>query len=447
MDNTIFARVVDCIAKTTRYPHKLLQPQADLEIDLGIDSVKRLEIVVALEKEFGLELASQPRDSSIKTIEDIGSWVEGMMNSTPSVPQGDAPETNNNGFTSSPPSQPVATPPGFYAPPTRVSSPRYESQPPSPVPVSPTRFGSNFNGSNGHNYENPRAVPSGNSNGFATQAVETVSPGRSLAGKIAFVTGSGRSVGKVIARVLASRGATVIVNSFHSRDQGEQTVAEINSTGGQAIHIWGSVANPAQVDDMFEQIESRFGRLDILVCNASDGKIGSFMELNSEDWDRAFRTNVSGHHQCALRAAPLMQRAGGGAIVTMSAVGAHGYVDGLGSQGVVKAAVESMSRYLACELGKFGIRVNSVAGGPVYGDLLEKFPNAQAAQHHWESVSPDGNLTSPLDIANTIAFLVSEEARGINGAVWTVDHGFSAMESGQPVPQSVARTSYPASFQ
>jgi enoyl-[acyl-carrier-protein] reductase (NADH) len=139
----------------------------------------------------------------------------------------------------------------------------------------------------------------------------------------------------------------------------------------------------------------------------------------------------------------LVQRVGGGAIVTMSAVGAHGYVDGLGSQGVVKAAVESLSRYLACELGKFGIRVNCVAGGPVYGDLISKFPNARAAQHHWESVAPDGHLTTPLDLANTIAFLVSDEARGINGAVWTVDHGFSAMESGQPVPSSVPRQARP----
>jgi len=126
--------------------------------------------------------------------------------------------------------------------------------------------------------------------------------------------------------------------------------------------------------------------------------------------------------------------------VTMSAVGAHRYVDGLGSQGVVKAAVESQTRYLACELGKFGIRVNCVAGGPVYGDLMDKFPNARFAQHHFESVAPDSKLTSPMDLARTIAFLVSDEARGINGAIWTVDHGFSAMESGQPVPSQEARS-------
>ncbi|MFZ5829217.1 MAG: SDR family oxidoreductase, partial [Planctomycetota bacterium] len=171
--------------------------------------------------------------------------------------------------------------------------------------------------------------------------------------------------------------------------------------------------------------------LDILVCNASDGRIGSFLDLTPADWERAFRTNVSGHHQCAVRAAELMRLRGGGSIVTMSAVGAHQFVDGLGCQGVVKAAVESLTRYLACTLGPSGIRVNCVAGGPVYGELLAKFPEARAAQSHWESTTPDGELCTPMDLARTVAFLVSDEARGINGAVWTVDHGFSATAPGQ----------------
>ena len=221
------------------------------------------------------------------------------------------------------------------------------------------------------------------------------------------------------------------MNSFHSREQGEQTAAEINAGGGNAVHIWGSVANPDHVDEMFNQIDRRFG-LDILVCNASDGRIGSFLELTADDWDRAFRTNVSGHHHCAVRAAELMRPRGGGSIVTMSAVGAHQFVEGLGSQGVVKAAVESLTRYLACVLGPSGIRVNCVAGGPVYGELLTKFPGAQAAQNRWESATPDGELCTPMDLARTVAFLVSDDARGINGAVWTVDHGFSATVPGQP---------------
>lgn len=155
------------------------------------------------------------------------------------------------------------------------------------------------------------------------------------------------------------------------------------------------------------------------------------MDLSQQDWERAFGTNVIGHHHCAKLAIPMMRSRGGGSIVTMSAVGAHHYVDGLGSQGVAKAAVESMTRYLACEAGPFGIRVNCVAGGPVYGELISKFPDADATRHRWESVSPDGELTSAIDLAKAIAFLVSDDARGINGAIWTVDHGFSATASGE----------------
>ncbi len=270
----------------------------------------------------------------------------------------------------------------------------------------------------------PQSVPAPHYPDTAGEG-EPAAADRPLSGRVAFVTGSGRGIGRTIARLLARRGATVIVNSFHSREQGEQTAADINGEGGRAVHIWGSVANPDHVDEIFRQLEKQFG-LDILVCNASDGRIGSFLELTAEDWQRAFQTNVAGHHQCAVRAAELMRPRGGGSIVTLSAVGAHQFIDGLGCQGVVKAAVESLTRYLACVLGSSGIRVNCVAGGPVYGELLAKFPDARAAQNHWESMTPDGELCTPMDLAQTIAFLVSDEARGINGAVWIVDHGFSA---------------------
>ena len=441
MESPALSRVVACIAQTTRYPVKLLQPTADLEIDLGIDSVKRVEIVVALGKEFGLPLADQPRDKAIRTIEDIANWVERMQADSgvaasptpkPSTPNHLVP---NQFAAQNPVPPPVPAPPiRSYQPPVR----QFESQPPAPTPQPPQPASNQFN-----NVRYDNVHPSG-MQGHTPQMQPTGN--RSLAGKVALVTGSGRGVGKVIARVLSTRGATVIINSFHSRDAGEETAAEINGSGGQAIHLWGSVANPEQVDAMFSEIESRFGRLDILVCNASDGKIGSFMELTPDDYDRAFRTNVSGHHQCAVLASKLMQRAGGGSIVTMSAVGSHRFIHGLGSQGIVKAAVETQTRYLACELGQFGIRVNCVVGGPVYGDLLSKFPDAQATQHHWETVCPDGRLTSPLDLANTIGYLVSDDARGINGAIWAVDHGFSAMSSGQPIPKAMTNAVQPSQW-
>jgi len=255
--------------------------------------------------------------------------------------------------------------------------------------------------------------------------------------RVVFVTGSGRGIGRSIARAFGARGDTVIVNSFHSRAEGEQTVADIQKHGGKAIHLWGSIANPEQVTSMFDDIEARFGYLDTLICNASDGRIGSFLELEFDDWDRAFRTNVSGHFQCAVRAARLMKRVGGGSIITMSAVGAHHYVDGLGSQGVVKAAVESLTKYLAGELAAFGVRANCVVAGPVYGELISKFQNSQEAQRFWESLSPDRELINSVDIVNIIEFLTSEKGRGVNVAIWTVDHGFSSQLSSQSLAKSL----------
>jgi enoyl-[acyl-carrier protein] reductase III len=396
MRDDTFQQVVDCIAATTRYPTELLTADAELENGLGIDSVKRVEIIAALGEKFGLDATAQAAASPARTIAEIADYIDGLLKKGGKSAQ----PVQNSGEEKSPPVRE-----GVMAGAVRASMPQ-----PVPAPHFP---------------DNARAG-------------EPAAAARPLSGRVALVTGSGRGIGRTIARLLAHRGATVIVNSFHSREQGEQTAADINAEGGRAVHIWGSVANAEHVDEMFRQVEKQFG-LDILVCNASDGRIGSFLELTAEDWQRAFGTNVAGHHQSAVRAAELMRARGGGSIVTMSAVGAHQFVDGLGCQGVVKAAVESLTRYLACALGPSGIRVNCVAGGPVYGELLAKFPDARAAQSRWESMTPDGELCTPMDLAQTIAFLVSDEARGINGAVWIVDHGFSAT-AGQ-LQQRVSRIS------
>ena len=417
---SLLTKVVDCIAETTRYPKELLTPNADMETDLGIDSVKRAEITLALGEAFGLELMDEERDPNVRTIGDVTQWIERLA-------------AQNSGATSSPaPASPTVNNP---AQPSNYMTHPAESSPPAPMgfmqgtSANNQRLDAGLNGSP----VSPTNGYSSSENGIPTRddSDSYNSGAKPLQGRVALVTGSGRSVGRTIARMLASRGATVVVNSFHSRERGEQTVKEIIESGGNAIHAWGSVANPEHVNSIFSLIQQQFGYLDMLVCNASDGRIGSFSDITPDDWDRAFRTNVSGHYQCAMRAAPLMQTRGGGSIVTMSALGAHTFVNGLGSQGVAKAAVETLTKYLAGELGKYGVRVNCVAGGPVYGDLLNKFPQAESRLSQWEAMTPLGQLTSPLDLARTIAYLVSDDASGINGAVWQVDQGFSAITEGR----------------
>ena len=424
MASDTLGRVVACISRTTRYPTQLLATNADIETDLGIDSVKRVEIVVALGEEFGIELEAEKRDPSIRTIGDIANWVDSFL-----LQNFDAPEESSSARD---PSQGNGHSSVVSRSP-ELNGSRFENL---RISNRATAIETNGQFSNG----NGNGSSNGSGNGEVHTTTNVGTNGKPLTGRIALVTGSGRGLGRTVARVLAARGATVVVNSFHSRDQGDETVQQILQQGGKAIHLWGSVAKTEHVDQIFSRIEGQFGGLDFLVCNSSDGAVGSFLELSPGDWDLAFRTNVIGHHHCAQLALPLMRGRGGGSIVTMSAVGAHHYVDGLGSQGVVKAAVESMTKYLASEVARFGIRANCVAGGPVYGDLLDKLPEADVTRNRWEATSPDGELCSPLDIANTIAFLVSDEARGINGAVLTVDHGISASAPGQPVRQ-------PRSFQ
>jgi len=237
MSQEIESRIVGCIAATTRYPVSILKAEADLENDLGIDSVKRLEIVVALEKEFGIELANQPRDESIRTIGDISSWVESFV-------AGDSGSVVTPGGTEVSDSS------------TARDSVPFEKQSdakPGADSVSrmtePSRSESSQDTLRGPRFADRNAPDDwSRSSSAANDAAATM--GRSLAGKTAFVTGSGRGVGKVIARTLASRGATVIINSFHSRDQGDKTTQEINASGVRAIHAWRSVATPQHVEEM-----------------------------------------------------------------------------------------------------------------------------------------------------------------------------------------------------
>lgn len=374
-DTVLLERTVDCIARTTRYPKHLLTPEADLEDDLGIDSVKQAELTAALSSEFGVTLRPPTAERPTRTIRDVVREIRAAL----------------------PPAPVVAAP-------TLAPTPA-----PTPLPSHPS----------------------------PARADRSTGP---LEGRVALVTGSGRGLGRAIATLLAERGATVVINAFHSREDGEATAQALALAGHRALALWGSVANEDHVEAMFDRIDRDLGGLDILVCNASDGRLGAFGELTARDWDRAFRTNVAGHFDCAMRARRSMEARGGGSIVTMSTVGAHRYVRGFGSQGVVKAAVEAMTRYLACELAPSNVRVNCVAAGPIYGSLLEKFTD-ETAIPHWEAITPGGALCTEDEVARAVAFLVSDDAEAFNGSVVTVDRGMSSHVDGRlesPAPLALA---------
>lgn len=360
------AHVRSVFARVTRYPEELLTPTADLEDELGIDSVKLAEALAVLGRELGL-LQPSVRSQRLRTLSQVCEEVKARL-------EGEGPVSG------------------------RVIELVTATAPRSPE-----------------------------------------SPGAPFRGKVALVTGSGKGIGKVIATRLAQSGATVVVNSFHSRDEGEQTAQEILAAGGKAIHVWGSVARADHLERMFTTVEKELGGLDFLVCNASNGAIGPFDRLTPDDWDKAFRTCVTGTYESAMRARRLMARRGGGSIVTLSTCLSQRYMRDLGCQGIVKAAVESLTRYLATELALDGVRVNCLSAGFVYGDLLNKFPDAAARISRWEAVTPGARLCTADDVADVTELLLGPKTQRVNGAVWVVDGGLSATVDGL-LPSAASRT-------
>jgi NAD(P)-dependent dehydrogenase (short-subunit alcohol dehydrogenase family)/acyl carrier protein len=271
----------------------------------------------------------------------------------------------------------------------------------------------------------PAVVASGPAPPPIPAAVVTPETSAKFAGKIALITGSGRGLGRDLALHLGRLGATVLVNSFHSRDAGEATAAEIRQAGGSAHHLWASVANTAQLNKMFDTIEQQFGGLDFFISNASNGLLAPLDVIQPEHWEKALRTNVIGLHQCALRCRPLMKARGGGRIITMSSVAAHRYVDYFGCMGPMKAAVESLTKFLAVEFQSDNIRVNCLSAGAVYGDLVEKWPDRDRLLPIWEA-GAGGRLCTSADLATFVEYLLSDGAAMVNGSILVMDGGQTA---------------------
>lgn len=249
----------------------------------------------------------------------------------------------------------------------------------------------------------------------------------SLRGKIALVTGGSRGIGKTIALTLADRGCDVVVNFFRNRKPAEETAGQIRAKGVRCHIIKANVGDVGKVDAMFREIEAEFGGLDILVSNAASGVLLPLMELKENHWDWTMEINARALLFCAQKAVPLMEKRGGGKIVSLSSLGSTRVLDNYTAVGVSKAAVESLTRYLAVELAGKNIAVNAVSGGAVDTDALAHFPNREELLTRARARTPAGRLVEPQDLANVVAFLCSEEAWMIRGQTIIVDGGVSLL--------------------
>jgi enoyl-[acyl-carrier protein] reductase III len=243
-------------------------------------------------------------------------------------------------------------------------------------------------------------------------------------GKVALVTGGGRGIGRAIALRLAQSGADLVVNYLRNSEAAEQTAAEARALGVRAEALRGHVGEPEKVAQLFEEVRQRFGALDILVNNAASGVIRPALELEPRHWDWTVNINARGAWLCAKQAVPLMEGRGG-RIVNISSLGSGRVLTDYLAVGVSKAALESLTRYLAVELAPLDIAVNAVAGGLVETDALRYFDHRETMLADARARTPAGRLVEPADIANAVAFLCTPDANMIRGQVIVVDGGYS----------------------
>jgi enoyl-[acyl-carrier protein] reductase III len=249
-----------------------------------------------------------------------------------------------------------------------------------------------------------------------------------LKGKIALITGGSRGIGRAITLKLASEGADVIINYFRKRDTAESTAQNVRDKGVNVHLIKANLAEPEKIDQMFAEIEGKFGKLDILINNAASGVARPAMELDADGWDWTLNINARAGLLCAQHAAKLMKN--GGAIVNISSLGSKMVMPIYTAVGVSKAALEALTRYLAIELASKGIRVNAISAGAVETEALKLYTTDPNIPKPMVTSTPAGRMVLPEDIANLVTFLCTDEAAMIRGQTIIIDGGLSLTSLG-----------------
>ena len=242
-----------------------------------------------------------------------------------------------------------------------------------------------------------------------------------LDGKVALVTGASRGIGRAIALKLAAEGAKVAINYAGNTAKAEEVKAEIEKNGGEAILVQADVADAAAVEAMVNTTVEAFGQIDILVNNAGITRDGLLMRMKDEDFDAVINTNLKGVFYCTKLVSKLMMKKRSGRIINMaSVVGLMGNA-GQTNYAAAKAGVIGFSKSAAKELAARGITVNMVAPGFIDTDMTAAMTDK--AREMTLTGIPLNRMGTPEDVANAVAFLVSDNASYITGQVINVDGG------------------------
>lgn len=240
-----------------------------------------------------------------------------------------------------------------------------------------------------------------------------------LEGKVAIVTGGSGGIGSAICERLAEDGAKVVVHYAGKEDAANKVVAKIKDKGGFAVAIQADISKAADVTRLFDSAQQHFGTLDIVVNNAGTGDVGLLADMDEEKFDKVFGLNAKGTFFSMKEAAQRLNQ--NGRIVNISSGLVVRPQANFGLYIGSKAAVELMGKVLSMELGDRGITVNTVSPGPTETEMYANSgDDADAAQAR----SPFHRLGKPEDIADVIAFVVSDQCRWITGHTFQVGGGY-----------------------
>lgn len=245
----------------------------------------------------------------------------------------------------------------------------------------------------------------------------------SLAGRTAIVTGGSRGIGRAIVKHLAGQGAKVAFVYQSSRQPADDLVAELAAAGQTAVAFQADVKEKAAADKIVEQVVEQWGKIDILVNNAGVIRDTLLATMSVEQWQEVIQTNLSSvFNFCQAVTRPMMS-ARYGRIVNLSSVAAQHGNKGQTNYAASKGGIEGFTRCLATELAKRGVTVNAVAPGFIETDMTVAVRNAAEAEI--KKHIPVNRLGKPEDIAQAVAFLVSDQASYITGQILVVDGGLT----------------------
>lgn len=245
-----------------------------------------------------------------------------------------------------------------------------------------------------------------------------------LSDKVALVTGGARGLGKAIGLGLAAEGARVVVNYRQSAEEAEQLVREIRAAHGvEAVALRADVAKEAEVGAMFQQIEERFGRLDILINNAALCPTREVKDMSEQEWTETIQVNLTGTFLASRAMVRQLIAAGRtGRIVNVSSQAAfRGSTTGHAPYDASKGGMVSFTVSLAREVARYGIAVNAVAPGMMLTEMTAK--TIQSNQDKYLARIPLGRIGTTEEIANVIVFLASDRASYMTGATVDVSGG------------------------